>query len=71
IDPGNHMEPDDYEIQYVDKATLQQQTGLKETTLANTLTRLVNTDRIHRQAKDDSGRDVRGMYGLGPAPQDD
>lgn len=68
---GADLEPDDYEIQYVDKTTLQQQTGLKDTTLANTLTRLVNTDRIHRQAKDASGKDVRGMYGLGPAPQDD
>lgn len=65
---GADLEPDDYEIQYVDKTTLLQQTGIKDTTLTNTLNRLVKEKEIHRQAKDDNGKDVRGMYGLGPDP---
>lgn len=67
---GADLDPDDYEIQYVDKTTLLQQTGIKDTTLTNTLGRLVKEKKIHRQAKDDNGKDVRGMYGLGPDPQD-
>lgn len=68
---GADLEPDDYEIQYVDKTTLLQQTGIKDTTLTNTLNRLVKQKKIHRQEKDASGKDVRGMYGLGPAPEAD
>jgi len=62
---GADLEPGDYEIQYMDKTALLQQTGLKETTLSNTLTRLVKDAKIHRPA------DANGMYGLGPAPSTD
>jgi hypothetical protein len=54
------LEPGDYEIQYLDKPTLLQQTGLNENTLTNTLGRLVRANRIHRKGK--------GEYGLGPEP---
>ncbi|MEU1134142.1 type IV secretory system conjugative DNA transfer family protein [Streptomyces sp. NPDC005900] len=59
---GSDLEPDDYEITYLDKATLIAETGLNENTLNNTLNRLVKTAKIHRQPG------VRGMYGLGPDP---
>ncbi|MFJ5294565.1 hypothetical protein [Streptomyces sp. NPDC088348] len=36
-------------------------------TFANALTRLVKADKIHRQTQ--NGKEVRGMYGLGPAPE--
>ncbi|MGS2592139.1 type IV secretory system conjugative DNA transfer family protein [Streptomyces hebeiensis] len=60
---GADLEPDDYEIQYMDKTTLLQQTGLKETTLSNTLARLVKEQKIHRPQDG-----TRGTYGLGPTP---
>jgi len=62
---GADLEPGDYEIQYMEKTALLHQTGLKETTLSNTLNRLVKEAKIHRPA------DSRGMYGLGPAPDAD
>ncbi|WP_030756591.1 type IV secretory system conjugative DNA transfer family protein [Streptomyces sp. NRRL F-5135] len=63
---GADLEPDDYEIQYMDKTTLLQQTGMKETTLSNTLARLVKEQKIHRPQDG-----TRGTYGLGPAPTPD
>lgn len=61
------IDPDEYEIQYLDKATLMQETGLKGSTFDNALTRLTKARKIHRS------KDARGVYGLGPDPdeQDD
>ncbi|MEW2393054.1 type IV secretory system conjugative DNA transfer family protein [Streptomyces venezuelae] len=60
---GGDIEPDDYEITYIDKATLLSETGLVETTLNNTLNKLSKTGDIHRQPG------TRGMYALGPDPR--
>ena len=54
-------------INYVHKDQIAALTKLNPSTLENTLTKLLKTKQIHRQAKD--GKDVRGMYGLGPAPE--
>lgn len=62
---GEDIDPDEYEITYLDKAALIAQTGLKETTLSNALSRLAKTDKMHRQDG------TRGMYGIGPAPATD
>lgn len=65
---GGDLEPDEYEVTYLDKPTLLSDTGLNENTLNNALNRLVKKGDIHRQAG------VRGSYGLGPDPasgQDD
>lgn len=59
------IEPDEYEIQYLDKATLMQETGLKGSTFDNALTRLTKARKIHR------AKDARGVYGLGPDPHAD
>lgn len=62
---GADLDPSDYEIQYVAKATVMQQTGMKsENTLTNTLGRLVRAGRIHRKA------DAAGYYAMGPDPTD-
>lgn len=65
LDGAGDVDPEDFAIAYMDKATLLAGTGLKETTLANTLSRLTKENKIHRQDG------ARGLYGLGPAPQPD
>ncbi|MEU5976338.1 type IV secretory system conjugative DNA transfer family protein [Streptomyces sp. NPDC047315] len=40
--------------------------GLEGSTLDNTLSRLVKSDEVHRKVE--NGREVKGYYGLGPAP---
>lgn len=48
---------------YRHKDDIAKLTGLKGSTLDNTLSGLVKDSQIHRQIED--GREVRGMYGLG------
>lgn len=53
---------------YVHKDQIAALTKINPSTLENTLTKLLKTKQIHRQTK--GGREVRGMYGLGPASDD-
>jgi hypothetical protein len=55
------------ETTYVHKDDIGRITGAEGRTLDNALTELVKASHIHRQPKDGT-RDVRGYYGLGPAP---
>lgn len=56
------------QVNYADKDMLRALTGLEESTLDNTLSRLVKADRIHRPL-DDRGKEIRGRYGPGPRPE--
>lgn len=60
-------DPAGIEISYVHRDTIGQLAGLEGSTLSNGLSNLTKTGRIHRQTQD--GKEVRGMYGHGPAPQ--
>jgi hypothetical protein len=68
---ADYADPAGIDINYVHKDTIGSIAGLEEGTLKNTLGRLVKTGKIHRQPKDDTGKDVRGMYGLGQGPDAD
>ncbi|CAM5688128.1 hypothetical protein SANTM175S_04259 [Streptomyces antimycoticus] len=57
------------EVNYVHKSQITALTKMKTSTLENTLTKLLMSEQIHRQTK--NGKEVRGYYGLGPAPQND
>lgn len=52
---------------YRSKVDIGTLTGAEGSTFSNALSRLAQTGKIHRQMKD--GREVPGMYGLGPAPE--
>ncbi|MET9725454.1 hypothetical protein [Streptomyces zaomyceticus] len=65
---GDLADPLGLETVYTHKDQIGGLARLEGSTLDNALSRLVRTDRIHRQTKD--GKDVRGYYGLGPAPTD-
>lgn len=54
------------EVLYRDKNDIARIAGLEGSTFANALSRLVKADKIHRQME--NGKEVRGMYGFGPAP---
>ncbi|MFE4915820.1 type IV secretory system conjugative DNA transfer family protein [Streptomyces sp. NPDC056652] len=54
---------------YKDKTEISKLAGVQGSTFDNALSRLVKTEKIHRQTAD--GKEVRGMYGLGPSPQQD
>lgn len=56
------------DIIYKDKNEIAKLAGVQGSTFDNALSRLVKADKIHRQTE--SGREVRGMYGLGPTPDD-
>jgi hypothetical protein len=54
------------EVIYKHKDEIGALARVEGSTLDNALSRLIKTDKIHRQTKD--GKDIRGMYGHGPAP---
>lgn len=56
------------EVIYVHKDQIAAATGASDGTLSNALTRLTKAGKVHRQVVDD--KEVRGMYGIGPAPAD-
>ncbi|NUQ95886.1 MAG: hypothetical protein HOY79_04755 [Streptomyces sp.] len=67
-------DPAGIDINYLHRDQIGQLAKLEGSTLDHNLGRLVKAGTIHRQPKDDTGKDVRGHYGLGPAPaaeQDD
>lgn len=57
------------EVMYLHKDQIARLAKLEGSTYANALTKLCKAEKIHRQMK--SGTEVRGMYGLGPAPEGD
>ncbi|MGY0065221.1 hypothetical protein ACWY4P_53875 (plasmid) [Streptomyces sp. LZ34] len=57
------------ETNYVPKDRIAALSKLNPSTLENTLTKLRQTGKIHRQTKD--GKEVRGYYGLGPTSSND
>jgi hypothetical protein len=60
-----NADPAGVEVIYLHKDDIARMTGLPQTTLDATLTRMVKKDLIHR--KPGSGAAVRGRYGSGPA----
>jgi hypothetical protein len=52
---------------YMHKDQISQVTGVQGSTLNNALSNLGKSEKIHRQMLD--GKEVRGMYGLGAAPE--
>lgn len=62
-------DPAGLETVYSHKDQIGALARLEGSTLDNALSRLVKGGRIHRQVKD--GKEVRGYYGLGPAPTGD
>lgn len=60
-------DPIGFEVMYRSKTDIGNLTGAEGSTFSNALTNLTRTGKIHRQMKD--GREVSGMYGLGPAPE--
>lgn len=54
------------QVIYLHKDQIAAATGTSSSTLANALTNLVKVGKIHRQIIE--GREVRGMYGIGPVP---
>lgn len=56
------------EVIYKDKAEIAVLARLEGSTFDNALSRLYKAEKIHRQMRD--GKEVRGYYGLGPAPED-
>ncbi|MFH8582584.1 type IV secretory system conjugative DNA transfer family protein [Streptomyces zaomyceticus] len=59
-------DPAGLETVYVHKDQIGALAGLEGPTLSNTLSTLVKANKTHRQVKD--GKEIRGYYGLGPAP---
>ncbi|OKJ52547.1 type IV secretory system conjugative DNA transfer family protein [Streptomyces sp. CB02261] len=59
-------DPAGLETVYAHKDQIGALAGLEGPTLSNTLSTLVKAGKTHRQVKD--GKEVRGYYGLGPAP---
>ncbi|MGW7283956.1 DNA translocase FtsK [Streptomyces sp. NPDC054847] len=55
------------EVTYLHKDKLQTMTALAKSTVENALSRLVREGQIHRQTNE-QGLVIRGMYGLGAAP---
>ncbi|MEU2873016.1 type IV secretory system conjugative DNA transfer family protein [Streptomyces olivoreticuli] len=55
------------EVIYKHKDEISALAGVTGSTFDNALSRLVKTEKIHRQTKD--GKEIRGMYGLGAAPE--
>ncbi|MFD9443401.1 type IV secretory system conjugative DNA transfer family protein [Streptomyces sp. NPDC060001] len=64
-------DPAGIDINYMHKDDIGRIAGVEGRTLENALTELVKANRIHRQPKDGTRRDVRGHYGHGPAPAGD
>ncbi|GAX57302.1 type IV secretory system conjugative DNA transfer family protein [Streptomyces olivochromogenes] len=56
------------DVIYKDKNEIAKLAGVQGSTFDNALSRLVKADKIHRQTE--NGKEVRGYYGLGPAPDD-
>ncbi|GGU49830.1 hypothetical protein [Streptomyces violascens] len=63
---AEHADPLGLEVIYLHKDAIGEAAGLEGSTLNNALSKLVKTDKIHRQKKD--GKEVRGMYGAGTEP---
>ncbi|MER6249364.1 hypothetical protein [Streptomyces griseorubiginosus] len=63
---GDLADPAGIDINYVHKDTISRLAGVEGSTLDNTLSRLTKQRKIHRQRE--NGKEVRGMYGLGPTP---
>ncbi|QWA26901.1 hypothetical protein KJK32_47065 (plasmid) [Streptomyces sp. JCM17656] len=59
-------DPAGIDINYVHRDNIQSLAKLELATLENTLSKLIKAGKIHRQVED--GKEVRGMYGPGPAP---
>ena len=55
------------EVIYKHKTEIAALVGVAGSTFDNALSRLATAGKIHRQIED--GKEVRGMYGLGPAPE--
>jgi hypothetical protein len=62
-------DPAGIDVNYIHRDQISALTRLEESTLNNTLTRLIKAEKIHRQEQD--GKVVPGYYGLGPTPDDD
>ncbi|MFB7867342.1 DNA translocase FtsK [Streptomyces sp. NPDC056069] len=60
-------DPIGLETVYVDKDRITAATGVDGQTLNNALTRLTKKGKLHRQVED--GKEIRGVYGLGPEPR--
>jgi hypothetical protein len=60
-------DPLGFEVIYKHKNEIATLSGVTGSTFDNALSRLANAGKIHRQMKD--GKEVRGMYGLGAAPE--
>jgi hypothetical protein len=63
LDGADDIDPDDFEINYMERPALHATTGLVDSTFANTLKKLEAARKIHRITE---GKNVR--VGLGPAP---
>lgn len=61
-------DPAGIDVNYLHKDDIGRHAGVEGRTLGNALTELVKAGRIHRQA-DERGKEVRGYYGLGRAPE--
>jgi hypothetical protein len=59
-------DPAGIDVNYIHRDQISALTRLEESTLNNTLTRLIKAEKIHRQEQD--GKVVPGYYGLGMAP---
>jgi hypothetical protein len=57
---ADDIDPDDFDVEYMDRAALQAATGLKDGTFANALRSLENAGKIHRIAE---GKSVRVALG--------
>lgn len=56
------------ETTYIHRDDVSRMAGIEGSTLNHSLGALAKAGKIHRQPKDDTGRDVRGMYGIGAGP---
>ncbi|HEX5567097.1 MAG TPA: hypothetical protein VFY14_09280 [Streptomyces sp.] len=65
---ADFSDPAGIDINYMHKDDIGRIAGVEGRTLDNALTSLVKTGRIHRQT-DERGKEVRGFYGPGPAPE--
>lgn len=62
-------DPISQEITYLHRDDISRIAGVENSTLDHNLRKLVKAEKIHRQILD--GKEVRGMYGLGPVPDNE
>jgi hypothetical protein len=67
---ADFADPIGIDVNYTHKEKIGALAKLEGSTLDNALSRLTKAGKIHRQAKDSSGKNVRGYYGLGAGSAD-